>query len=482
MKYTMYHKNLPTVTFNLTEKGYIDNILSIENVNHIHPFLLTNGKLDSSDNYYPLYDKILRWMKERNIPASRKNLSSALSTLGVKSTDELALYSFYLSLSDQYWIAPTELHLNWEKINFYKNDFSEDVGKALFGEINQKEIKYNLHSPDPSTNGQLVKKWVIENGERILVKGGSGTEQLEPFNEVLASEICKRLGLEHVEYSLHIENRKHFCKCNNFTTEDTEYITVADICDDIADWKNGFVSYEHFKDRCNLLGIKLDEKELGKMFVVDYLIANEDRHLNNFGFIRNSNDLSWKGLCPIYDSGSSMFYNLSDFELDSKLGLENNKIQCKPFSENYIKQLLLFPLKDCINELHLDNLNDIGTFYKELLQKNQRNISKEKIDKLSSCLQNRVTLLQEIQKARTIKNLPIVASFNSSLKSYDNKSDFTEFLKEKYQEAIDNNSFKKELLSFYLFGLNSKDEKDFEKKIKNILIHKHGIENLGYER
>lgn len=471
MKYTMYHKNLPTVTFNLTEKGYIDNIFSIENENHIHPFLLTKGKLDTSDNYYPLYDKILRWMQERNIPASRKNLSSALSTLGVKSTDELAMNSFYLSLSDQYWIAPTELQLRWENINFYKNEFSEDVGKALFGEITQ-ERKYNLHSPDPTTNGQLVKKWVIENGERFLIKGGSGTEQIEPFNEVLASEICRRLGLKHVEYSLHIENRKHFCKCKNFTAEDTEYITAADICDDIADWKNGFVSFEHFTNRCKLLGIDFDIKELGKMFVVDYLIANEDRHLNNFGFIRNSNDLTWQGLCPIYDSGTSMFYNLSDFELDSKIGLECNKIQCKPFSENYIKQLFLFPLKECINELQLDNLQNIGAFYKELLQKNQRNIPVEKINILSSCLQNRVILLQEIQNSQSINDLSVVKTFKDGLKNYKNTSDFTSFIQEKFQESIGKDSTKKELLSFYLFGLNSKSEKDFEKKIKHLINQK----------
>lgn len=134
---------------------------------------------------------------------------------------------------------------------------------------------------------------------------------------------------------------------------------------------------------------------------------------------------------------------------------------------------------DFRNGINYDK-NEIGNKSYKIV--NVRNISAEKIDKLSSCLQNRVTLLQEIQKARSIKDLPIVASFNISLKSYDNKSDFKEFLKEKYQEAIDNNSFKKELLSFYLFGLNSKDEKDFEKKIKNILIHEHGIENFIHER
>ena len=29
------------------------------------------------------------------------------------------------------------------------------------------------------------------------------------------------------------------------------------------------------------------------MFILDYLILNEDRHLNNFGIIRNINNLNW---------------------------------------------------------------------------------------------------------------------------------------------------------------------------------------------
>ncbi len=41
------------------------------------------------------------------------------------------------------------------------------------------------------------------------------------------------------------------------------------------------------------------------MIVLDYIIANEDRHLNNFGLLRNAETLEWYGFAPIYDSGSS---------------------------------------------------------------------------------------------------------------------------------------------------------------------------------
>lgn len=480
MKYTMYHKNLPTITFNLTERGYVDKVFSIENENHIHPYLLIDGKVDDRDGYYSLYDNIIRWMEDRNIPASRKNLSSALAALGVKSSTELSRHSFYLSLSDHYWIAPTELNLDWDKINFFSNPFSEDVGAAFFGEA-LHDGKLNLHSPDPNTAGQLTKKWVIEYGKRILVKGGSGTEQLEPFNEVLATEICHRLGISCVDYELYFENRKHFCKCRNYADENTECISAAEICEDLTDFKSGFVSYDDFKKRCGLLGIPLDEKELGKMFVLDYLIANGDRHLNNFGFLRDSDTLEWKGLCPVYDSGSSMFYDKVDFEIDSRIGISERGLLSKPFSDNYVKQLLLFPFVDCIREMPLERLRGIGDFYKDLLSKNERNIPREKIDRLAEVIQCRAEMLGEFKDARSVSDLPVVRKFLENLDGVSSADNFKEFVQEKYRKVTENDDIKKELLSFYLYGLNSKSEKDFERKIKQF-VNRREIDIDGYGR
>lgn len=39
-------------------------------------------------------------------------------------------------------------------------------------------------------------------------------------------------------------------------------------------------------------GINNVREKLENMFILDYLILNEDRHLNNFGIIRNVNNLN----------------------------------------------------------------------------------------------------------------------------------------------------------------------------------------------
>ena len=467
MKYIMYHKSLPTVTFSMDEKGFVDKIYSVENEAHVHPFLLSEGKIDASDSWYSMQDKLLRWMADRYIPASRKNLSSALASLGVKSSAELAMKSFFLSLSDHYWIAPSDLKIDWGQINFYANGFSKDVGDALFGAPPKGE-NLNLRSPDPSTNGQLVKKWIIENGRRLLIKGGSGPEQLEPFNEVLASEICSRLGLNSVKYELLFERRNHYCVCENFTNETTECVTAGELCDDLARFEDDFVSYEKFKQRCAAMKIPLNEIELGRMFVLDYIIANEDRHLNNFGFMRDSETLEWKGLCPIFDSGSSMFRNYSHLELEEcDVGLNSSNVgaQCKPFSRNHIKQLLLFPLATCLNGLPLEKLFDIGVFYGNLLAKNLRGVSQQKIEILSRVLQNRVEVLRTLRDARSADNLDVTKAFQNALHEADKRAPFAAALASAHEKSLEGSDKKFELLSFYLYGLNSKSKTDLERKL-----------------
>ena len=467
MKYTMYHKSLPTVTFSIDEKGYVGEIFSVENEGHVHPFLLSAGKVDANDNWYSMQDKLLRWMEERYIPASRKNLKAALSVLGVKSSAELAMKSFFMSLSDHYWIAPADSKISWSETNFYANEFSKDVGDALFG-VPPKRVNLNLRSPDPSTNGQLVKKWIIENGKRLLIKGGSGTEQLEPFNEVLASEICSRLGLNAVKYELLFERRNHYCACENFTDENTECVTAGELCDDLARFEDDFVPYEDFKKRCAMMGIPLDETELCRMFALDYIIANEDRHLNNFGFLRDSTTLKWKGLCPIFDSGSSMFRNYGHFELDGcdvGFGSAREEARCKPFSRNHIKQLLLFPLAACLEGLPLERLSDIGEFYKDLLSENIREIPPKKIEVLSGILQSRVEVLRTLRDARSAGGLDVVKAFQKELRESGEKKPFAAALSNAYDKASGKSDIKSELLSFYLYGLNSKSETDLERKL-----------------
>lgn len=64
--------------------------------------------------------------------------------------------------------------------------------------------------------------------------------------------------------------------------------------------------YDWFLNVCKeKLGIDV-RKQIDEMICLDFLIANEDRHWNNFALLRNSDTLEYMGLAPLYDHEYSM--------------------------------------------------------------------------------------------------------------------------------------------------------------------------------
>jgi hypothetical protein len=112
------------------------------------------------------------WWLGRSIPVSRMGLSEALLFMGVTSSALLIEKCFGLSLSDQYWVRPSE-DVTWESVNFFSNEFSNDVGEILFGHEPNDPARVSLFSPDNTSDGWLRKKWIIADGKRFLMKGGS---------------------------------------------------------------------------------------------------------------------------------------------------------------------------------------------------------------------------------------------------------------------------------------------------------------------
>lgn len=53
--------------------------------------------------------------------------------------------------------------------------------------------------------------------------------------------------------------------------------------------------------------------------MMDFIISNSDRHLNNFGILRDSTTLQWLSYAPIFDSGNSMFYKSGSIPVDREL-------------------------------------------------------------------------------------------------------------------------------------------------------------------
>ncbi|MCL1890438.1 MAG: excisionase [Coriobacteriia bacterium] len=321
-----------------------------------------------------------KWFKNRAIPASRQDLRNALEAIDISDIDCLLVKSMALSLSDQYWINPNG-ELEWKDVNFFDNSFSDDIGDIFFGKPVANKENINFMSPDNTSDGWLKKRWQIIDEKRCLIKGGSDPFVQEPVNEVFASEILSRCNnVSYVNYSFLVIDDKPYSVCENFITPDTELVTANQIMLS-AKKPNHISNYDHLLNQCSVLGISGMKEHLDTMLAFDSLIMNEDRHYGNFGVIRDVNTLKFVGVAPIFDSGSSLWYN----SLEKDISLTPD-FKTKPFHELPSKQLELVSSFDSFD---LEKLKGVERIFDETLSQSSR-ISSERKELLVSAFAARV--------------------------------------------------------------------------------------------
>lgn len=383
----LMHKIIPVISIEFDNfTGYIQKICDVYNPKHLPIGIsIKNGIVDKN--------AFNTWWMSRSIPASRNGIAKALETLEISDTKFLLLRCYGLSLSDQYWVKPENSDLKWEDINFFNNPFSDDIGNVLFG-INIENKILNFSSPDNTSDGCLKKRWKIIDGKRCLIKGGSNPFHQQPFNEVIASEIMEKLNIPHITYSLIWDNNIPYSVCEDFVDENTELVPVWRVL--MTQKKNNSTSlYKHFINCCEGIGVYDVTKFIDYMITIDYIIANEDRHLNNFGLLRNVETLEWIGIAPIYDSGSSFGFDKLPRQMKSE-----KDIECKPFKNDFLEQLQLVQSFDWLDLSKLDNIESIirNIFAKNI---NKTYIDDNRIDAIVNSVKRRINNLEQIIKDKT---------------------------------------------------------------------------------
>lgn len=392
MKYVLMHREIPVVAFDLDEAVcVIHKIDEIFNAEHLPVGIhIRHGVVDRTE--------LNVWWADRSIPASRSGVRKALETLNLSDTKMLLTKCFGLSLSDQYWIRPVDReNLQWKDINFFDHAFSEDIGDVLLGKA-VKQGAFSFHSPDNTSDGCLKKRWKIIDGKRCLVKAGSAPLMLQPFNEVIATLIMEKLNIPHVPYRLLWDDDIPYSVCEDFITRDTELVSAWRIMQ-ATKRDNRTSVYRHYLNCCEALEITGITHAIDQMLVLDYIIANEDRHFNNFGLVRNAETLEWIGVAPIFDSGSSLGYDKLPVQI-----LSDKDIDCKPFKKKHEEQLRLVTNYDWINFAALENIDeDIRSVFAEAGIYADENRTEAVISSVKRRISNLRTLA--IQKASAIDNI-----------------------------------------------------------------------------
>lgn len=94
------------------------------------------------------------------------------------------------------------------------------------------------------------------------------------------------------------------------------------------------------------------------MLCIDFLVANSDRHLNNFGILRDTKNLQWKSKASVFDSGNSLFYKHTSNSPLPK-GKELLKMPVTSFYRTASEQLKCVSDKGCVKLSLLPSLSGL---------------------------------------------------------------------------------------------------------------------------
>lgn len=168
----------------------------------------------------------------------------------------------------------------------------------------------------------------------------------EGLTEYLCSKLLTFSNLDSTEYVLYekgLINGFPGCRSKNFLTENVQLLTIYRLY------------YNEFGENISTVIAQMDEMQdrieyvikfvrdfcqmditdyLRKIFTLDYIILNEDRHLNNIAVLYDHNEGSFKP-APIFDQGVSLL--TCNQSINKNFSIEENvkRVTARPFSGSH---------------------------------------------------------------------------------------------------------------------------------------------------
>jgi len=216
-----------------------------------------------------------------------------------------------------------------------------------------------------------------------------GIYGIQSISEVIASRVGKILGIDCVEYRLVPAmvrlNSKEFetvvCESDDYNIQNEGILVFEDLYMSRIRTKGEVYPLEF----CREIGI---EEDVYKMFVLDYLINNIDRHGRNIEIMVD--DRGVMRLAPLFDHGLSLFSSKGDDDLNDKLDSDQMLVNSFLGSPNLRDNLGLVDSQICLRELKLSDKEAIFSGLEEYM-------SSERMEFIWRCLLRRYGVLRECE-------------------------------------------------------------------------------------
>ena len=254
------------------------------------------------------------WLRQRSLDTSRTNSRFVLRELDSDKADitQIVLSVNAATITDNFWIKENGSEKTYEQTRFHQDHLAK---VALLGSSAGIVVPPDHHSPELTNTGTFEKCWHLENGQWWLYKKGNPEHT---FSELAAQSIGRYLNINMAIYQYVSRNEIG----NIFDCRAPASLSVVKT----LDFTGGVFNFEPAAD----LGCSRDDavknyqilkrlspaaaQEYKKMVLLDTLTYNIDRHLFNFGVLRDQTTGQVVSLAPIFDHNLSLSVALMDYE------------------------------------------------------------------------------------------------------------------------------------------------------------------------
>lgn len=282
-----------------------NNLLPYE----LKDYIKTTNQLDFKKSMVDL-SVFKDFLASRVILLSRENAKAILNVAALpqslKTEDriKIVMACHGLSMIDNFWIRDDGDNRSFDDVNLRKNKLSDvcyDI--AILGK-NLSVTSEDL-IPELSTLGMSPKCWIrVGNTVKLIktdrMKGLAGT-----LAEIESSRILSLAGANVVNYERLDRDDLILSSSECISTDDYSLIHASSV----LDWCNHIGKY-FIKFICD--NYKID---FSNMIVADYVTGNTDRHLENWGFLVDSEN-NIKSLAPLFDFDLSLLIDETKGNLD----------------------------------------------------------------------------------------------------------------------------------------------------------------------
>lgn len=265
--------------------------------------------------------------------------------------------------------------------------------------------------------GSERKEGISIDGEDYMIKFQKQTafgKRNNHISEFLGSHIFEICGLEAHKTYLGYRAGEEVVACKDFNVQGRQFVPFNDVGESTLDQDKEAYQYDYedimqmLRDNSKLTNVQETISMFWRIYIVDALLGNFDRHGANWGFIKENNRYT---LAPVFDNGSCFFPNLAD-EAEMKEIMESEEETDKRIYRFPTSQVKLNGKKssyfEVIHSLQFEECNDALRYIMSQLDMTE-------VEKLIE----ETPLISEIQKA-FYKHI-LMARYNKILlSSYEN--------------------------------------------------------------